>query len=1623
MYVARIFLSTSLAYVAHMCCVSLSPSFHLPFLVHALPPFLVPRRNTVGEEKHREKVERKFFFLKVLWMNVLPQAESMPMRPQPRRSGRICQGWLIPVIMGSLVFSSCQATNVYELLLLLKYKEGETAAWKAPFCIGMVAVQLVIFIMAFWGFFTCIFTPPGRVEQDPWSYVPIPAGRVPPSRQLMEFYEGERMKQEAAALAKARPLMAEQGSACAPAPTGDDLPPPVMMVVASPLPSRTGSNSPVQRAIKLRSAKLGAEVSSPASSAHPPAAADTKTCVVKFRPRLPSFLSSVADWPTPNKHLVLQREIPRGVTMWTPSAYTDPRTGEEHRYLGPQNQELRYCAECGLFKPDYARHCRICGHCVFHFDHHCHFVNNCIGRNNFRSFVSFTMYGFLCGIHIVSVLIAIFAVDSRVWADKGIWIAVPIVQGPLWLFLTALFWQCVTFVHLALHSVDLTVARGHHLYITSMSRYYRLLNTTYEERKAEYDQELFGSKKALWKFLSYPVKEWKKMLLPLLLYIYIYLYALLSASRSAPSERERKESTRCFNAKLFRLHSNGGIDRGRVFLHPPPLSLNPCYVSFASSLLFSLSLFFFRLLSRLATVLCRTTGDLPLVAHQQRLPPFSRSSRVGRQRLSSIYIPFWITRTHHPHIQANPSLFHFGFTEGLDCRRWTRGCGGCYRPAPPPRPSSLLWLSALRWRSALRRSRARFSRSPRGRGPPAAPHTPGQIIQQRDPAAILPRAEEEEKEEEEEEEEEARRAATAALPTRPSSGRSGWYWYCCSWTSASAALMNAAAARLLYGLLADHPPKAALHALLSGVGVAALYWVDAGRQARHWRRRHAAVAALLLEELYRCVDDLWLCAAQLQDGKDIPMPLHLLPNSGAEPARCLRTCLPILLLPSAANGRGIEREPPIRDDDPQQTDRDACQQREALCTAMGEDLEAFLYRELQHCAALRQPKKVWARQAATQLAAIFEHGCRRSASGRAATAPPPAAHRSKPDALAAGAAQRFSPHLLSSAPSLVPCDTWPAVLGALRSYLQCCLLHSLCHRVAVSFHWSSPSAGVDGSAADNPAGEGCGAPMVRPAEMKERLSDFGVTDKRIVAVFVALAQGRCAAPTARRLLEPHVSLRYLHEVLMPCVEYFPLRALEARARAVERCCRLLYRVLSGLLCLAWRWGVGGTVEELLDRVPLPGHRGPGAPNENLTGWEREALYAALRLLWAPFMSTTPPPPCVISAIHGTASSPRSSSPSPLPPPPTANTPPPPLLGSASADTRLIAAQRCVSLLSISSSSSSSSSEGRGEISAGGSAARSPPPAADSAAYADWIATEHHRIDRVLCRGLNWERSQALAVCMQDYAQRLELLAEWEEEAFGSSAAQPAGKTTLQSWSSRSTTISNGSALWGGQRRSPMSSSPDSSFDSRPTQAGTLTESSGRSSAEENRQPLLVPTPCESSSAVGDGKKAAGSNQGARCPPLCGESDASSSLPLPLTRACLPSPAASIAMPPQTAPHFPPPSHHPPLAQRLPAPRSVSFHPPPPFFAAAPSGIIPIAAGAGRRAAPPCAPRCVSPLGYPCGGGQVYDHFSEGEAWPAGVVRLSPALRIIHPVASQDNRATPPVEGDLASRASHIYTTA
>lgn len=68
---------------------------------------------------------------------------------------------------------------------------------------------------------------------------------------------------------------------------------------------------------------------------------------------------------------------------------------ESIRLMNP-DAPLSMCSQCQTFKPKFSHHCRICNRCISRMDHHCPWMNNCVGAGNYKHFILFLVYTWIC---------------------------------------------------------------------------------------------------------------------------------------------------------------------------------------------------------------------------------------------------------------------------------------------------------------------------------------------------------------------------------------------------------------------------------------------------------------------------------------------------------------------------------------------------------------------------------------------------------------------------------------------------------------------------------------------------------------------------------------------------------------------------------------------------------------------------------------------------------------------------------------------------------------------------------------------------------------------------------------------------------------------------------------------------------------------------------------------------------------------------------------------------------------------------------------------------------------------------------------------------------------------------
>lgn len=441
--------------------------------------------------------------------------------------------WVYVFFTGMVGIGSLAMCNLYILLLLIqqsekKHSEGtveKDVEWKWRYALITLVLECVLMLFASYGFLRVVFSNPGVVPSTPWRSMPIPGGATADVPEAARWYDEMQRGMRTPPLPLPPHDVSEvnrvwpHDNACSsssPAPLqeereeeGGAVQHPLHRSSPPPLSSSGRSVSPVSYESGAGVAEIPPardDGSFPHASSRSLSTASSALLFSQVHDPLPSFLPCVEDWPSQNKHIVFQREIPRepprvpmrrtsgggcGPPLLSPSPPTRTTTSEA----------LRYCHHCQLFKPDNAHHCAVCNRCVYYFDHHCTYVNNCVGRNNYRMFYSFLLYATLCGGDIPLTFIALYRVDDRPWKEKKWWLIPPIVEMLPWLFVCTLFFIHTFFVAFALSSVDNSIRVKTGLAKLPVSTYFHWSHISTRQRRQEYCLNLFGSYGEWWKVL------------------------------------------------------------------------------------------------------------------------------------------------------------------------------------------------------------------------------------------------------------------------------------------------------------------------------------------------------------------------------------------------------------------------------------------------------------------------------------------------------------------------------------------------------------------------------------------------------------------------------------------------------------------------------------------------------------------------------------------------------------------------------------------------------------------------------------------------------------------------------------------------------------------------------------------------------------------------------------------------------------------------------------------------------------------------------------------------------------------------------------------------------------------
>lgn len=172
-------------------------------------------------------------------------------------------------------------------------------------------------------------------------------------------------------------------------------------------------------------------------------------------------------------------------------------------------EEYRYCFFCHTYKPDIAYHCKVCGTCVYNFDHHCPYVDRCIGRNNYRTFMSFLVYATLATlIGFIMILITIVVIDNqRKAVERWSWIILAVLALVIAIFMgrflikhIILIYQGRTTMEKHIYNRRVKIAKEEDSSIPEDP--YDLLTKEERKRKGEIHREILFGPPSCWRWIA-----------------------------------------------------------------------------------------------------------------------------------------------------------------------------------------------------------------------------------------------------------------------------------------------------------------------------------------------------------------------------------------------------------------------------------------------------------------------------------------------------------------------------------------------------------------------------------------------------------------------------------------------------------------------------------------------------------------------------------------------------------------------------------------------------------------------------------------------------------------------------------------------------------------------------------------------------------------------------------------------------------------------------------------------------------------------------------------------------------------------------------------------------------------
>lgn len=380
-------------------------------------------------------------------------------------------GYCTPVVVAGIILAIALASDAYCVLIIVR---NSSSAWRIIVSLVLLFLISALAALVLWSYYAVICTAPGFVPAEPWANPPV-LGRRGPSG-LVEVI-------------RRAPTSSSRGSA------------PQRL---SQQPSSTATTT------TNRSPCTAAETA--------PAAADEDALANPFSTGVDIDIEGDArETSSPPIPPVEQRDAiqPSQHSPYPPSPYRskNPNVVTQTDRRGG----VRYCYTCHLYKPDHAHHCSICRRCVYKFDHHCPFINNCVGRNNYKLFITFLLYGGVGATLAAGLLcIAIFAVDGEDLMTKLGWIGVAAFAGVLGVALLLFYAQHRMYLRGGDSTLDSIIRgneeplprwcrRGPRVVLSAEDQ--EALRRAKQVRAEEHRQVLLGREHPWWRrYLPFPIR-------------------------------------------------------------------------------------------------------------------------------------------------------------------------------------------------------------------------------------------------------------------------------------------------------------------------------------------------------------------------------------------------------------------------------------------------------------------------------------------------------------------------------------------------------------------------------------------------------------------------------------------------------------------------------------------------------------------------------------------------------------------------------------------------------------------------------------------------------------------------------------------------------------------------------------------------------------------------------------------------------------------------------------------------------------------------------------------------------------------------------------------------------------